>query len=54
MRAETKFSDAARLNLYLGVGVGGEFEFLDENDKTISTESHSLMPIVGLTFTGKF
>lgn len=54
MRAETKFSDAARLNLYLGVGVGGEFEFLDENEKTISTESHSLMPIVGLTFTGKF
>jgi hypothetical protein len=54
MRAETKFSDAARLNLYLGAGVGGEFEFLDENENTVSTESHSLMPLIGLTFTGKF
>ena len=54
MRAETKFNESARLNLYLGVGVGGEFEFLDANENTVSTEEHSLMPIVGLTFNGQF
>ncbi len=54
MRAETKFNESARLNLYLGAGVGGEFEFLDANENTVSTEEHSLMPIVGLTFSGQF
>lgn len=54
MRAQTKFSESARLNLYLGVGLGGEFEFLDANENTVSTEEHSVMPLLGLTFTGKF
>ena len=54
MRAETKFNESARLNLYLGAGVGGEFEFLDADENTVSTEEHSLMPIVGLTFSGQF
>ena len=54
MRAETQFNESLRLNFYLGAGVGGEFEFLDENDNTVSTEEHSLMPLVGLNLQGTF
>ena len=54
LRAETRFNESARLNLYLGAGVGGEFEFLDVNDNTVSTEEHSPMLLLGLTFTGQF
>lgn len=54
MRAETEFNESASLSFYLGVGLGGEFEFLDADENTVSTEEHSLMPLVGLTFTGRF
>jgi hypothetical protein len=54
MRAETEFNESASLSFYLGVGLGGEFEFLDADENTVSTEEHSVMPLVGLTFTGRF
>ena len=54
LRAETRFNESARLNLYLGAGVGGELEVLDVNDNTVSTEEHSPMLLLGLTFTGQF
>lgn len=54
MRAETRFNESVRLNLFLGAGLGGEFEFLDADENTVSTEEHSLMPLVGLTLTTAF
>lgn len=54
LRAETEFTESASLSFYLGVGLGGEFEFLDADENTVSTEEHSLMPIVGLTYSGQF